>query len=126
MKEAEEAVEEEEVEDQEEDQVVVSRKSGLHSPSSEDSLSSERSNPSKKFTLSPSPSRNTKSLTDLSATSTINFLMKLCAFSQSKSKPRLVKELDSRPSLLVEIDKDTLVLESRSLRKSRLPSKVPS
>jgi hypothetical protein len=64
-------VEEEEVAEvaSEEAEVVSTRTNGLHSPSSEDLSRPARSNHSKKFTLSPSQSRNTKSLIDLSPTS---------------------------------------------------------
>jgi len=44
-----------------------------------------------------------------------------CASFPSKSKPRLDKEPDSRLLSLSVTDKVTLVSESRSLRKSKLP-----
>jgi len=50
--------------------------------------------------------------------------MKSCAFFQFKSKPRLVKELDSRLSLLPVIKQDTLLLVSSVPRKSKLPLRV--
>jgi len=60
----------------------------------------------------------------LSPRPSTSFLMKLCASFPSKSKLRPDKEPDSRLLSLSVIDKDTLVLESRLLRKFKLPSKV--
>jgi len=119
--------EEEEVASEEEEEVEVdSRKNGLHLPNSEDSSNTVTSNLSKKFTPTPSQSRRHQSSIDSWLTFITNSLMRSCAFSPSKSKPRLVKELDSRPLLLLVIDKVTLVSVSRSLRKSKLPLRVHS
>jgi len=57
-------------------------------------------------------------------TKLLSFLMRLCAFFLYKSKLRPVKEPDLRLLLLLVIDKDTLVLVSKSPRKSKLPSRV--
>jgi len=122
-------VEEEAAEVEPEDQEAVEvseRMSGPHSPSSEDLSKTERSLPSKRSTPSPSQSRNTKLLINSSPTLSTSFPMRLCAFFQFKSKPRPVKEPDSRLLLLAEIDKVTLVLVSSALRKSKLPSRVLS
>jgi len=117
--------EEEEVASEEEEEVEVdSRKNGPHLPSSEDSSNPVTSNPLKKFTPTPSQSRRHQSSIDSSLTSNTSSPMRSCAFSPSKSKPRLVKELDSRPSSPPVIDKVTLVLVSRSLRKSKSPLRV--
>jgi len=121
-----EVAEEEEVASEEEVVVEVdSRKTGLHSPNSEDSLRPVTSNPSKKFTLTPSQSRRHQLPIDLSLTSNTSSPMRSCAFFPFKSKPRLDKEPDSRLSSPPVIDKVTSVLVSRSLRKSKLPLKVP-
>jgi len=122
--EAEEA--EAEVQEEEEAQEVNSKKTGLHLPNSEDLSKPDTSNPSKRFTLTLSQSRRHQLPIDLSKTSNTIFLMRLCAFSPSKSKPRPVKEPDSRLSLLLVIDKVTLVLVSKSPKKSKLPSRVLS
>jgi len=105
---------------------VDSRKNGPHLPNSEDSSKPDTSHLLKKFTLTPSQSRKHQSLTDLSLTSNTNFPMKLCAFSPSKSKPRPVKEPDSRLLLPLVTDKVTLVLVLRLLRKSKLLLRVLS
>merc|ERR1712194_913713 len=102
----------------------MGRTSGPHLPNSEDWSRPERSSPSKKFTLTPSQSRKDQSRIDLSLTSSTSSPMRSCASCQSKSRPRPDKELDSRLLLPVEIDKVTLVSESRLPRKSKLPSRV--
>jgi hypothetical protein len=123
--EATEVAEEEEVASEEEAEVEVdSRKNGPHSPSLEDLSNLDTSNLSKKFIPTLSQSRRLQSLIDLLVTSNTNFPMRLCAFSPSKSKLRPVKELDSRLSSLLVIDKVTSVLVSRSLRKSKSQSRV--
>jgi hypothetical protein len=120
---AEVVVEVEEVDQVEEEET---KKNGLHSPSSEDSSNTDTSSPLKKFTLTPSQLRKPLSLIDSSLTPRLSSPMRSCASSPSKSKPRLVKELDSRLLLPLEIDKVTSVLVSRLLRKSKLPSRVLS
>jgi hypothetical protein len=104
----------------------VPKKSGLHLPSSEDLSSTDISSLLKKFTLTPSQSRKPQSSIDSSPTPRPSFPMRSCASSPSKSKPRLVKELDSRLLSPLVIDKVTLVLVSRLPRKSKLPSRVLS
>jgi len=114
-----------EVASEEEVEVEVdSRKNGLHLPNSEDSLKPVTSNHSKKFILTLSQSRRHQSLIDLSLTLNMSSLMRLCAFFPYKSKPRPVKEPDSRLSSPLVIDKVTSVLVLRSLRKFKLPLKV--
>ena len=102
--EAAEVAEEEEVDQVEE---VETKKNGLHSPSSEDSLSMDISFLSKKFTLTPSQLKKPQSSIDSSLTPKPSSLMRSCASSLSKSKLRPVKELDSRLLSLLEIDKVT-------------------
>jgi hypothetical protein len=104
----------------------VPKKSGLHLPSSEDLSSTDISSLLKKFTLTPSQSRKPQSSIDSSPTPRPSSPMRSCASSLSKSKPRLVKELDSRLLSPLVIDKVTLVLVSRLPRKSKLPSRVLS
>jgi hypothetical protein len=104
----------------------VPKRSGLHLPSSEDLSSTDISSLLKKFTLTPSQSRKPQSSIDSSPTPRPSSPMRSCASSLSKSKPRLVKELDSRLLSPLVIDKVTLVLVSRLPRKSKLPSRVLS
>jgi len=127
----EEVIEEEVVEVEEEAEVAQveeeeTKKSGLHLPSSEDLSSTDISSLLKKFTLTPSQSRKPQSSIDSSPTLRPSSPMRSCASSPSKSKPRLVKELDSRLLSPLVIDKVTLVLVSRLPRKSKLPSRVLS
>jgi len=118
--EVEEVAEVAQVEDEE------TKKSGLHLPSSEDLSSTDISSLLKKFTLTPSQSRKPQSSIDSSPTLRLSSPMRSCASSPSKSKPRLVKEPDSRLLSPLVIDKVTLVLVSRLPRKSKLPSRVLS
>jgi len=111
-----------------EDSVVAedsTRTDGLHLPSSVDSLSTERSNPSRKSTPTPSQSRRPKSLRSSSKRRMVNFSMKSCASFPSKSRQRPVKEPDSRPLLPLVTNQDTLELVSSVPRKSKLPLRVP-
>merc|ERR1712127_1163540 len=105
---------------------VDSRKSGPHLPSSVDSSRWALSPSSRKFTPTPSQSRKPQSSTDSLPTRRLPSPTRSCASFPSKSKPRPVKEPDSRLSLPLVIDKVTAVLVSRSPRKSKLPSRVPS
>jgi len=122
----EEVVEEEEVAEVAQVEEEETKKSGLHLPSSEDLSSTDISSLLKKFTLTPSQSRKPQSSIDSSPTPRPSSPMRSCASSPSKSKPRLVKEPDSRLLSPLVIDKVTLVLVSRLPRKSKLPSRVLS
>jgi len=122
----EEVVEEEEVAEVAQVEEEETKKSGLHLPSSEDLSSTDISSLLKKFTLTPSQSRKPQSSIDSSPTLRPSSPMRSCASSPSKSKPRLVKEPDSRLLSPLVIDKVTLVLVSRLPRKSKLPSRVLS
>ena len=121
----EEVVEVEEVAEVAQVEEEETKKSGLHLPSSEDLSSTDISSLLKKFTLTPSQSRKPQSSIDSSPTLRPSSPMRSCASSPSKSKPRLVKELDSRLSSLPVIDKVTLVSVSSAPRRSKLPSRVP-
>merc|ERR1712127_221489 len=116
----------EEVEVEEVDQVEDSETEtcGPHLPSSEDSSRPVKSPNSKKFTPTLSQSRRHQLSKDLSRTPRLNSQMRSCAFCPCKSRPRPVREPDSRPLSPPVTVLVTLVLVSRSERKSKLPSRV--
>lgn len=90
------------------------------------SLNTDISKPLKKFILTAFQLKKLQLLIDFSQTSKLIYLMKLWLFYPSKNKPKLVKELVLRLSLLVVIEMVMLVSVLKLAKKSKLLLKVPS